>query len=188
MPFAPEQNWVLVAEDGEAALQEWRSRCATSGRPDTAEPMSCAPLGIRLMARAEAAVGASSDRRAEIVSRRTDARLARHAPDPSDQLHSESASAIICSRVGSGWTICFEAEETKTRGHLELPFPEELVGKLERYLAYWRRVSCSGATSSDRLWISRRSSPFGKVRGVRLADPADDREVSRRDGYGRISA
>ena len=108
------------------------------------------------MAEAEAAVGGSLGRRANLY--RDGLMLALLAM----RLFRLTNFAGIrldqrLQRVGSGWTICFAAEETKTRVPLELPFPEELV-------ATWSAILTIGGVSS---WARRARTGFGSPRGAR---------------------
>ena len=60
---------------------------------------------------------------------------------------------------GDGWRIVLEADETKARNRIELPFPAELVPYLERHLERWRPILLKG-NSSNRLWISMHGRPL----------------------------
>ena len=67
-------------------------------------------------------------------------------------------------RIGRRWWILVPAEETKTRSALELPFPDNLVDHLERYLEVHRPALLRhcGRISDDYcragpLWISSRT-------------------------------
>jgi integrase/recombinase XerD len=68
-------------------------------------------------------------------------------------------------RVGDGWSIAFDQDETKTGVALEFPWPEMLVPELERWLAYWRPLLL-GLTgrwtrpAGEALWISSHRSPM----------------------------
>lgn len=76
-------------------------------------------------------------------------------------------------RRGDGYWLCFEAEETKNRIAIEVPFPDALVPHLERYLDYYRPVLAtdSGRRKSRKrtaypptlaLWVSRDRTPMGR--------------------------
>ena len=156
--FAPEEDWTW--------LRAVARRLSNAARPVRDKRSKLRPsdeltaTGLRLMAEAEAAVGGSLGRRANLY--RDGLMLALLAMRP---FRLTNFAGIRLDqhlrRVGSGWTICFAAEETKTRVPLELPFPEELVANLERYLDHWRRILL-GKTSSDRLWISSWRTPMSE--------------------------
>jgi integrase/recombinase XerD len=58
-----------------------------------------------------------------------------------------------------GWWLCFPREETKTDQLIEVPFPQELVRALERYLAHYRPLLAGDRYRGDRLWVSYRFGP-----------------------------
>ena len=96
--------------------------------------------GIRLMAEAEAAVGGSLSRRADLyrdglmlaLLALRPFRLTNFAGDPPGQ---------HLRRVGTGWRSCFAAEhETKTKAAAGTAVPRGADGSLDRYLDHWRRV------------------------------------------------
>ena len=129
-----------------------RTLCVTSA-PGYARVTKLAAAGLSLMVQAEAAVGGQLRRRADLYC---DGLMLALCPNRLTNFTGIRLGQHL-QRVGSGWTICFAAEETKSRVPLELPFPEELVGNLERYLANWRRILLD-TTGSDQLWISSQSS------------------------------
>jgi integrase/recombinase XerD len=45
-------------------------------------------------------------------------------------------------------------EETKTHQPIEVPFPDELVPALERYLGYYRALLAGDRYRGDHLWVS----------------------------------
>jgi site-specific recombinase XerD len=59
-------------------------------------------------------------------------------------------------RVGDGWWLEVEAEETKTRQALQLPVQARLVPLLERYLQVWRpHLASPGRVAQSRaLWLT----------------------------------
>jgi integrase/recombinase XerD len=68
-------------------------------------------------------------------------------------------------RQGSGWSVMFEEDETKTGAALEFPWPEILAPALERWLDRWRPVllALSGRwarPTGAALWISANGSPM----------------------------
>lgn len=67
-------------------------------------------------------------------------------------------------RCGSGWVLRFEPEETKQGRHLELSWPDELVGRLERYLGEHRplllRCTRKALAPTRRLWVSAHGTPM----------------------------
>jgi integrase/recombinase XerD len=161
--FAPEQNWVWLR-----TIARGLSKIAHPVRNKRARIRSSdelAAAGLSLMAEAEAAIGGHLRRRADLYC---DGLMLALLAMRADRLTNFVGIRLgqHLQRVGPGWTLCFAAEETKTRQPKELPFPEELVEHLERYLGHWRRILL-GTTSSDRFWISSKSSPLEKC-GVRL--------------------
>ena len=149
--FAPERGLDMVADDRDGGSPMRLGRCATSAR-SCARVTSSRPPACASWPRPRRRSAAASSRRANLY--RDGLMLALLAMRPF-RLTNFAGIRLDqhLQRVGSGWTICFAAEETKTRVPLELPFPEELVAHLERYLGHWRRILL-GKTSSDRLWIS----------------------------------
>ena len=65
-------------------------------------------------------------------------------------------------RQGDGWWIRFQAAETKTADLIELPWPDDLVPNLERYIAEHRsRFPCLRSLKpADALWLSKRGIPL----------------------------
>jgi len=62
-------------------------------------------------------------------------------------------------RNGAGFTLTFDAHETKERLVYECAIPDELVRYIDHYLLVVRPILLRDATS-DRLWISMRSTPM----------------------------
>ena len=52
------------------------------------------------------------------------------------------------------WWLILKSHETKTHRPLEVPFPEQLISALVRYLEYYRPLLAGDRYSGDRLWIS----------------------------------
>jgi integrase/recombinase XerD len=65
-------------------------------------------------------------------------------------------------RQGDGWWIRFQAAETKTADPIGLPWPDDLVPNLERYIAEHRpRFACPGSLATTAaLWLSKRGTPL----------------------------
>lgn len=160
--FAPDADWTWICK-----LARWLTRTARPQRDKRAairSTMELCSVGRRLMARAESLNGGQLKRRAEMY--RDGLMLALLAMRPFRLTNYTSIRVgVHLRRVGTGWAILFAEEEIKTRAPLELPFPEELVGALERYLEFWRRALL-GKGTSDRLWISATGRPYG-IQGVR---------------------
>ena len=73
---------------------------------------------------------------------------------------------FISLRIGThlvrqmdAWWLIFKSHETKTSQPIEVPFPEQLVPALLRYLGYWRPLLAGKRYSGDRLWLSYRFQP-----------------------------
>ncbi|MDN3568487.1 tyrosine-type recombinase/integrase [Paeniroseomonas aquatica] len=72
-------------------------------------------------------------------------------------------------RRGAGWWLQIEAEETKTRALIEVPWPETLVPALEVYLTTWRPVllarriswSAGAPAAGTDLSVSSRGAAMG---------------------------
>ena len=114
--------------------------------------------GRELLAQAESSIDRSPRQRA--VLHRNGLMMALLAARP---LRRANFVAIEIGRhlrqVGAGWTLAFEAHETKTRTVTEVPFPQDLASDLVRYLEVSRPVLL-GAGSSQRLWLSVTGRPL----------------------------
>jgi site-specific recombinase XerD len=62
-------------------------------------------------------------------------------------------------RIDNTYWLRFDAAETKNAKHIEVPLPEVLTPRLERYRAI-HRPKLLGTTTSNRLWISRFGTPL----------------------------
>jgi integrase len=120
-------------------------------------------LGLKLM---ECAGGQSTDRRSALAFR-DGLLIALLALRPALRRRNIAALEIgrHLHRLGDGWVVCFEEDETKTGVALEFPWPEILVPELERWLDDWRPLLL-GLTgrwtrpAGEALWISSHGSPM----------------------------
>ena len=62
-------------------------------------------------------------------------------------------------RLGSRWSLVFDAAETKNHRSLEFPVPETLVPYIDEYIARVRGA-IPGAGRHDGLWASREGAPL----------------------------
>lgn len=67
----------------------------------------------------------------------------------------------------TGYALIFSAAEMKNRQAYENTIPAGLIGRLERYVTFWRSIlltrgSRKSAITADALWISREGSPMGE--------------------------
>ena len=60
---------------------------------------------------------------------------------------------------GGAWWLVLRREETKTHQPIEVPFPEELLPPLQRYLGHYRGVLAGDRYRGDHLWVSYRCGP-----------------------------
>ena len=56
-------------------------------------------------------------------------------------------------RKGQRGRICFAPTETKTGEPIDVPFPQQLAPRLERYLACYRSLLMGERYRGDRLWV-----------------------------------
>ena len=71
-------------------------------------------------------------------------------------------------RTGAGWTIILPGAVTKNHAELTFPWPEQLLGPLETYLAVHRPILAKLASRwkapiGDRLWVSSHGSPMTEM-------------------------
>lgn len=59
-------------------------------------------------------------------------------------------------RVNAAWWLVLRGDETKTGQPIEVPFPDQLVPNLTRYLEYYRPLLAADPYRGDRLWVSYR--------------------------------
>ncbi len=55
---------------------------------------------------------------------------------------------------GETWWLLFEPDETKNGAHIEVPFPDELVLWLEKYLNVYRPLLAGSRYQGQALWVS----------------------------------
>jgi integrase/recombinase XerD len=72
------------------------------------------------------------------------------------------------TQEGCGWLLAFTAEEMKTPRPLQAPFPESLLGHLQRYLSVHRPVLLDvglrhGHGPTDALWLSSHGGAAGRA-------------------------
>ena len=154
--LAPEHDWRWLARV--ASRLERKIRPTRAKRPLVRPSGELAAAGHALMAAAAATVGRRPVQQATLY--RDGLMLALLAARP---VRIANFTAIRIGRqlqrVGRGWQLVFEPEETKNGAGIELPFPTDLVAPLEVYLERWRPLLL-GRGSSDRLWISARGNPL----------------------------
>ncbi|MFO1171724.1 MAG: site-specific integrase [Hyphomicrobiaceae bacterium] len=62
-------------------------------------------------------------------------------------------------RVDGAWWLVLSRDETKTRQPVEVPFPQQLVPALVRYLEEYRPLLAGSRYTGSRLWLSYRFTP-----------------------------
>ena len=157
----PRQDWQWMRRI--ASTVRARHLPARDKRLKMAGDEELVELGLKLM---EGAGGQSTDR-LRALAFRDGLLIALLALRPAMRRRNIAALEIgrHLRRLGEGWAVCFEEDETKTGVALEFPWPEILVPELKRWLEDWRPVLL-GLTgrwtrpAGAALWISSHGSPM----------------------------
>lgn len=115
-------------------------------------------LGTALMAQAESSTGTAVRKTAVLF--RDGLQIALLASRPLRKTNfTNLAIGRHLVRLETGWWLLLEAEETKTRQPVEVPFPKYLVPALERYLAHYRPILAGSRYRGERLWLTYGFTP-----------------------------
>jgi integrase len=134
-------------------------------RPDTArkrsrlqDPARLVALGFELMADAER--GRHKNRRKNAAVYRDGLQIALLAVRPFRKRNfADLRIGAHLVRDGGAWWLILRPEETKTQQPVEVPFPDELIPALERYLGYYRGLLAGARYRGDHLWLSYLCGP-----------------------------
>jgi integrase/recombinase XerD len=110
-------------------------------------------LGFKLMADAEAGVHKNARKNATVYRDGLQIVLLALRSTRKGNFSSMQIGTHLVWQRGAWWLI-FQGNETKTHQPLELPFPEQLVPALTRYLDHYRPLLAGDRYRGDRLWIS----------------------------------
>lgn len=152
--MVPERDWAGLWRV-QARLQRL-TRLSRNKRARVVPAVDLVTLGFDLMAEAEGLAPAAP--RQAALAYRDGLMIALLASRPVRQgnfLAIEIGRHLL--RLGEGWLLRSEGEETKTRRPLELPLPAALDGALARYLGHVRPLL---------LELGRRRFPLGRARAA----------------------
>jgi integrase/recombinase XerD len=154
--MAPEQDWRWILRGAD------RLRLTAAPARDKAgrlvSPKWLVQLGLAIMNEADTTSRETAVRRAADYRDGLIIALLAFCP-----LRMRNLAMIACGghlvRYGAEWSLIFAAAETKTGRPLEVPFPEVLNDRLERYLSTHRPVlldvgTRNGRPTTDALWVS----------------------------------
>ncbi|MGE3703173.1 MAG: tyrosine-type recombinase/integrase [Hyphomicrobiaceae bacterium] len=110
-------------------------------------------LGFKLMADAEAGVHKNARKNAAVYRDGLQIALLALRSTRKGNFSSIQIGTHLVWQQGAWWLI-FQGNETKTHQPIELPFPEQLVPALTRYLDHYRPLLAGNRYRGDRLWIS----------------------------------
>jgi integrase len=163
--MGPERDWSWLRRIGSAIRSRTRPAKSKAGR--ILPPHQLADLGMELMARAESASDLTPLKRAVLF--RDGLMIAFLAYRP---VRISNFTAITIGRQlvrqGSGYWLCFEANETKTHRPFQAGVPAAVLPGLMRYLDHYRIVLLTGANcrppaNTDALWVSETATPMAAI-------------------------
>ncbi len=174
---------VMVPDEDLGWLRRMASRLKARARPSRNKRIKLVPaenlfdLGMRLMQRALEADDLGLKRRAVLyrdglLIAFLSTRLFRRR----SFTNLEIGQHVV--RVGDGYCLRLEPQETKNRRPYEAPLPENLTAYMDFYLERMRPVLLSGRTS-DRLWITYAGTPMASDSMYLRLCKATERELGR---------
>ena len=115
-------------------------------------------LGFKLMADADAGVHKNARKNAAVYRDGFQIALLASRSTRKGNFTDVRIGTHLVWHQGAWWLI-FKGAETKTHQPIELPFPDQLVPALVRYLDHYRPLLAGDCYRGDRLWISYRFQP-----------------------------
>lgn len=122
------------------------------------DPALLVQLGLKLMAEAEE--GTRPHPRMDAALFRDGLQIALLALRPVRRrnLADIAIGRNLVDHEGKWWLV-FEAEETKSRQPIEVPFPERLIPALRRYVTHYRALLAGKRYRGQALWVSYHFTP-----------------------------
>lgn len=117
------------------------------------DPAQLVELGMRLMAAAEACHYANLHKNATVYRDGLQIALLALRPFRKRNFAGLKIGTHLVQQNGAWWLV-ISSDETKTGQPIEVPFPEQLVPHLERYLRHHRPLLAANRYRGDHLWLT----------------------------------